>query len=216
MITMQQPNSPVASLLLAPVIAFVGATMEREAKASTTAPEGENGDEPDESEGESEEYYDDVEYTDRNTVEVGGSLALSYINNDFLVSFAPQVGWFFADRWELSAFIRVNHSNIKLADGTRDRTTSGGFELEPSYHHPIREELLYVFGGVGLGMVHDGEHPAFEAVPRAGLNIAVGRSGFLNPAVRMPILVGNITGPERDESGVVIGVAFELGFTTAF
>jgi hypothetical protein len=211
---MKHPTLPLVSLLsLAPVLALAGAT-EGEAKASAAAPEAES-EEADESD-ESYEYYDDVEYTDRNTIEVGGSLALSYINNDFLVSFAPQFGWFFADRWELSTFIRVNHSNIKQSDGTRSQTTSGGFEIEPSYHHTIRKELLYVFGGVGLGMVHDGEHPAFDAVPRAGFNIAVGRSGFLNPAVRMPILVGNITGPDRDEPGVVIGVAFELGFTTAF
>ncbi len=82
--------------------------------------------------------------------------------------------------------------------------------------------MLYVFGGLGLGLSHaeprrgSAGSTAFEAVPRVGFNIQVGRSGFLKPALRVPILAGEITGRNNDELGVVVGVAFEIGYTTAF
>jgi hypothetical protein len=210
----------IPRLSRAPVIltlAFAGSMMAGEAGAAAPedddrAAEGEPGD---------GEVYDETHYGERNTIELGGSVALSYLRNDFNVSVAPQFGWFFVDRWELTAFVRYGYSN-ELDGNTRTDSHSGGFTIEPSYHHPIRPDVFYVFGGLGLGMSHaesgrgSANSNAFEAVPRLGLNIQVGRSGFLNPALRVPILVGGITGPDEEEFGVVVGVAFEIGYTTAF
>ena len=199
-------------------LAFAGSMMAGEAGAA--APEDDDptlDDDPDDL-----EFYDETHYGDRNTIELGGSVALSYLNDDLAVSVAPQFGWFFIDRWELSAFVRYGYSNELEDDGSRTEDHTGGFSIEPSYHHPIRPDMFYVFGGLGLGISHaesgrgSADATAFEAVPRVGFNIQVGRSGFLNPALRVPILVGEITGPDEDEFGVVVGVAFEIGYTTAF
>jgi hypothetical protein len=162
------------------------------------------------------EVYKKVVYGQKNSLELGGSLALSWLNDDFLLDAGPSIGWFVADRWELSLLLHIDYENLKEPDGTRSSNTSGEVVFEPSYHFPLRKELLYLFGGLGVGFAHDGTHPEFELVPRVGLNIEIGRSGFLSPAIKVPILVGNITGPARDALGVVAGFAFEAAYTTVF
>ncbi len=156
------------------------------------------------------------QFTDKNTFELGESLALSWFDNLFDLEISASAGWFFVKSWELSAEVNYQYTNIKEPDGTRKGTTLVEFEIEPSYHHEIKPNLLWVFGGLGLGYGYDSKHSEFEINPRVGLNIQITSSGLLNPAIRVPILIGNITGPMNDELGALVGFEFEIGYTTFF
>jgi hypothetical protein len=156
------------------------------------------------------------QYTDKNTFELGESLALSWFENLFELEIATSAGWFFVKRWELSAALIYEYTNVKQPDGTRKGTTLIEFEIEPSYHHEIKPNLLFVFGGIGVGYGYDGEHSELVVAPRVGINIQITRSGLLNPSVRVPIHIGNITGPMNDELGALVGFEFDIGYTTFF
>lgn len=160
-----------------------------------------------------DEDHDENHYTDEGTFEVGGTIGFDWTSDLFTLNAGPTVGWFVADRFELSALLRVGYQSVEQADGTRDELTTGSFVIEPSYHFPLQNEALFGQVGVGIGAGYDGEHPDFEIIPRIGLNIEVGRAGVLTPAFRVPILFGKNQGDE-DDFGVKTGLSFELGITT--
>jgi hypothetical protein len=152
-------------------------------------------------------------YATKGTFEFGGSVATSWTPSLFELDIKPQVGWFVADRFELSAILSFGYEN-EVDGGERVSTQSGAFIVEPSYHFPIGEESLFAFGGLGAGVGYDGDNPDFELIPRVGLNIEVGSRGVLSPAVGLPILFGEKKGPNNDEFGVEAGFAVEIGVTT--
>jgi hypothetical protein len=158
---------------------------------------------------------DDEEYAAESTFEVGGSVALNWTSETFDMVIGPSVGWFVADQWELSILTRYAYSSVEQEDGTRESTDRGSILFEPSFHHPLRADGLYLFVGLGVGIGYDDDKFDFETVPRVGLNIGVGRAGVFTPAIRVPILVGRDHGP-GDDSGVDVGFGFEASFTTTF
>jgi hypothetical protein len=154
------------------------------------------------------------DYNDVGVVELGGSVGVNWTEDLFSVDAGPSIGWFLLEGFELSLIMRLEYENEEDDDGVRTRNTVGSLIVEPSYHFPIREQSLYGFGGLGIGVGYDGDDPDFELVPRVGLNVELGPSGVLTPAIRVPILVGRNSGENDDELGVDPGFAFEVGFTT--
>ncbi|MES2641963.1 MAG: hypothetical protein V4850_20910 [Myxococcota bacterium] len=156
---------------------------------------------------------DDGVYSDEGSVEVGGSLAVSWTKDLFAVHLGPSVGWFVRDNVEVSVLTRLSH----LRPAAAVATTSGSVVLEPSFHLPLSEaRQVFLFGGLGVGVGYDGDHADLEVIPRVGMNLEIGRSGVLTPAARVPIQIGRHAGPADDEVGAEVGFAFEVGMTTAF
>jgi hypothetical protein len=154
-------------------------------------------------------------YNTEGIVEIGGSLALSWTEGLFAVELDPSVGWFVQDAIELTAFLRFGYLNGEVAPGARTHTVFGAIVLEPSYHFalPGTGETVFGFGGLGFGVGHDGDHFDLEVIPRLGVNIEVGRSGILTPALRVPVLVGRSHGG-GDDVGTAAGLLFEVGLTS--
>ncbi len=122
-----------------------------------------------------------VAYGRSGVLELGGGLSLAHASNDTQLAVTPQVGWFFADNFELSLIGSVNYSK------SQEKTSLliNGL-VEPSIHIPIVDNL-FIFGGWGLGVAHNQSKRAtgFAMAPRLGLNIPVGRSGILSPSASM-------------------------------
>ncbi len=70
------------------VLAVAGAGWTAEAAAAAPAA----------AEDDEGELYDETHYGERNTIELGGSVAITYLRDDLNVSLAPQFSWFFIDR----------------------------------------------------------------------------------------------------------------------
>ena len=161
-----------------------------------------------------DEDADDNHYTDEGNFEIGGSIGFDWTSDLFRLSVGPSLGYFVADRFELSLIARIEYQNAELADGSREDAKSGSIVFEPSYHLPIASESVLGLFGLGIGAGYDGENPDFELIPRLGLNIEVGRAGVLTPALRVPILFGEGKCDVEDEFGVQAGLGFEIGVTT--
>jgi hypothetical protein len=156
------------------------------------------------------------DYGRKGVFEVGGSVAFAWNKDIWDLDLTPSLGYFVADRVQLSLLIGISYESARLPDGTRGHQSRGTVLVEPSYHLPLCDMLL-VFGGLGAGLAYNGSNPAFALEPRIGLNVEVGRSGVFSPAFAMPILFGSGQGgPIDDSANVLLGVVFEAGFTTTF
>jgi hypothetical protein len=156
------------------------------------------------------------DYGRKGVIELGGSFGWSWNKDIWDLDLTPSIGYFIADRVELSLLVGIEYVNTKLPDGSRVHTSEGSILFEPSYHLPISDTLL-VFGGLGAGVAYNGSHPAFDVEPRLGLNVDVGRAGVFSPAFVVPILIGNGQGGTADDpSNVLVGLEFQAGFTTTF
>jgi hypothetical protein len=157
------------------------------------------------------------EYSHKGSFELGGSTSIEWDRDRFLVEIEATLGWFVADRFELSLLPSIEYRNSKLADGSRRETSEGEFLVEPSYHLPVIEDALFLFGGVGVGVAYDFSNAAAAVKPRAGLNIEVGSSGVFTPAIDVPMTFGKFQGHSvQDPDSVLVGIEFEAGFTTTF
>jgi hypothetical protein len=156
-------------------------------------------------------------YARKGIVEIGGSVAVEWDRDRFLVEFESTFGWFVADRFELAFLPSLEYRNAKLADSSRRETSEGAFLLEPSYHLPVKDDALFLFGGLGMGVAYDFSNAAADVTPRVGLNIQVGRSTIFTPAIDVPILLGKYQGHSVQEPAtVLVAVLFEAGFTATF
>lgn len=143
-------------------------------------------------------------YGTRGTTELGGSAALGWTEETFNLDVSPTVGYFIVDRVELSALLRISYQSQEDDSGDRTSLKGGAFVLEPSYHLPLQDEL-FLLGGLGLGVGHDGDNFDFEIIPRVGINVGVGLVGVLTPALRVPIII--------DADGTLVGMGFEVGYS---
>lgn len=125
-------------------------------------------------------------YGRKTVVEVGGTLSFTRSSDTTTFTFMPQVGYFLMDGLELgfSTELRV----VRL-EGNTD--FSIGAALEPSYHLSL-SDALYVFGGLGIGVRYS-EDPGADLFfrPRIGMDIMVGRSGILKPALFIDVGVND-------------------------
>lgn len=120
-----------------------------------------------------------IAYAEAGVIELGGSAGFNVSSNLTTVTFKPQIGWFFADNFQISGLIDVTYSNPEGTDGT----TFVSVLAEPSYHLPFTD-AIFGFAGVGIGVQHAGE-TGFAVVPRIGMNFLVGRSGVFTPALNV-------------------------------
>jgi hypothetical protein len=165
-----------------------------------------------------EHHYETTEndYGRKGVIELGGSFGWSWNKDIWDIDLTPSIGYFIADRIELSLLVGIDYVNAKLPDGSRTHTSEGSVLFEPSYHLPLCDTLL-VFAGLGAGVAYNGSNPAFDLEPRVGLNIDVGRAGVFTPAFAVPILIGSGQGgPAEDPATVLVGMQFQAGFTTTF
>lgn len=125
----------------------------------------------------------DDAYATRGVIELGGSLGLDIREEliDFVL--APTVGYFIADRFEISLIPILTVQRVGDPDSDAEETNVRvAVILEPSYHQPLTDSL-YVFGGVGFGVAYEeGPGTDFLLRPVLGLDIMIGRSGILKPA----------------------------------
>jgi hypothetical protein len=154
------------------------------------------------------------EYATAGSIEVGGSLSVSWTDDLLALAATPSFGYFLWDRFELSADLGVTYTRVS-DEGVTTSTKTVSFVVEPSYHYPIRDDL-FLLGGLGLGVGYDGNHTDFELIPRGGINIEVGRSSLVTPSLAVPILIGHGHSESGNNIGASVGVDFEVGITTTF
>jgi hypothetical protein len=147
-------------------------------------------------------------YGRKGTLELGGSVDFNWDQNLFTLGLTPTVGYFVAERIEVTALFSLEYENLSVA-GSRTGRTVGSLLIEPSYHIPVETEArgIWAFGGIGLGGEWDGGSVNFDVAPRVGLNIGLGKSAVFTPAISVPITFGNET---------LVGLKIEAGITTTF
>lgn len=149
---------------------------------------------------------DDDSYAHRGAIEASGGLSTAWTRDLFTITLGPRIGYFLADRFELSALLDLSYAQAR---GERF-TLAGTLAAEPSYHVPLSaKEQIFLFTGLGVGAGFDGRKGAFELIPRAGANLVFGRAGVLTPSVRVPILF-------RAEAPVLAGIEGDLSIGTVF
>jgi hypothetical protein len=139
-----------------------------------------------------------VNYADAGVVELGGNLAFTRASKTTTFRIAPSIGYFIVDRVELTLFPEINVIHL---DGHTD--TTFGVLVEPSYHLKMNERL-FAFAGAGVGIRY-AKHPGVDLAirPKIGMDILVGQSGILKPALFLDI---------GTHDGVTQG-GLEAGFT---
>lgn len=190
----------VVIIALTPVITYA------QQAANDDGEEGDGGD---------EEQTPAEEYVEAGSLEIGGAISASIDDDTATITASPTVGYFIADRVELSAIVAFSYNRVEdELTGTTDSTTTGSLILEPSYHHPIGDDLL-IAAGFGVGAGYDGEHFDLGIIPSLGIEIMTSRSNLITPTLRLPITVGESPGPEDDIS-TRVALAFEVGISTTW
>jgi len=145
-----------------------------------------------------------IAYGRRSVVELGGSLAFTHQSETTTFTFTPTVGYFVADNFELSLLPELRITDVEANDeGDSAADVSIGGAVEPSFHLAFNPSL-YGFLALGVG-VRYAEDPGFDLFfrPSLGMDIMIGRSGILKPAVFMDVGVNE---------GTTAG-GFQAGFT---
>ena len=149
-------------------------------------------------------------------VELGGSIGLTLAGDLTQFNISPTVGWFFTDNLQLSGIIGFNYSSTSTTVGSTTVSTSASslnVLVEPSYHLPINRSLFAFLGiGVGLGYA-DGPGAGFAVAPRLGMNIMVGRSGILSPALQFVYSTSEVL---RTPQGTFIGGNTSFGLNVGY
>jgi len=145
-------------------------------------------------------------------VELGGSIGLTLAGDLTQFNISPTVGWFFTDNLQLSGIVGFNYIN-STTNNVSSSSSSLNVLVEPSYHLPITRSL-FAFLGVGVGLAYsDGPGAGFALAPRLGLNIMVGRSGILSPALQF---VYSTTDVIRTPQGTLIGGSTSFGMNIGY
>ena len=114
------------------------------------------------------------------------------------LTLAPSIGWFFVDNLELSGIIGFNYASTSATVGGVTQSSSASslnVLVEPSYHLPFSRSL-FAFLGLGLGLAYNSRDGAgFALAPRLGMNIMIGRSGILSPALQFVYSTTNLNVP---------------------
>src|SRR6185369_14519276 len=85
-----------------------------------------------------------VGYGRAGVLELGGAAGLTMAQDIRAVNFAPSIGWFLVDNFELSGILDV--TNLKAGG---EQATLWSALAEPSMHLPFNRSL---FGFVGMGV----------------------------------------------------------------
>jgi hypothetical protein len=150
-----------------------------------------------------------VAYGRPGVLELGGAIGFTVGEDLTQLSLTPSIGWFVANNLELSLLLGFNYVEVGP-----DQTTFFSALVEPSFHLPF-SDIVFGFLGLGAGVsVNDSGEAGFALAPRAGLNIMVGRSGILTPAVTyMWSATDVVHSGGQDFVGLSSAVAVNLGWT---
>lgn len=148
-------------------------------------------------------------------VELGGSLGLNISGDNRQLTIAPSIGWFFTDNLQLSGIVGFNYastSSTVAGQSVSSSASSLNVLAEPSYHLPLSRSL-FAFLGVGLGLGYNSRDGAgFALAPRLGMNIMIGRSGILSPALQFVYSTTNLNVPAPGASSVSTAQAVNTSF----
>lgn len=162
-----------------------------------------------------EEQTKAEDYAKAGTLEVGGAIGASITSDTTTITASPTVGYFVADRIELSGIFTFAYTRVEDEDtGRSESNKTGSLIFEPSYHLPISDDTL-IAGGLGIGAGYDGDNVDFEVIPSVGLELITSRSSVITPTVRMPILIGESGGSDGGV-GTEVGLAFDIGISTTW
>lgn len=156
-------------------------------------------------------------YGRSGVLELGGSASIAAASGYLQLSIAPSIGYFIIDNIRLSAIMGLSYTSIDVTDdgGATTTATQTLFSLlfEPSVHIPFTESL-FGFLGVGLGVSYADESGAgFALQPRLGLNVLVGRSGVLSPAIYVQYTT---TSAIQTDAGTLLQVNFGYGLNLGY
>lgn len=153
-------------------------------------------------------------------IELGGSIGLTLAGDLTQFNVSPSIGWFVADNLQLSGI-----ADFRFADTGGASASSLNLLVEPSYHLPF-SPTLFAFLGLGLGMSYsnrtlppgvsgDSGGAGFALAPRLGLNIMIGRSGILTPALQFVYTTTDIITnvPGQTLVGVNTSFGLNIGYT---
>lgn len=152
----------------------------------------------------------DIGYGRAGVLELGGFAGFTAAQDFTAVNINPTVGWFIADNVQLSGILGLSYASL---DGAEASTTVS-LLVEPSYHLPFTRSV-FGFLGVGLGGAFvQGEGLGFAAAPRLGVNILVGRSGILSPAVSYQYTTQEPVPMQGGDPGVIsTALQANIGYT---
>lgn len=129
----------------------------------------------------------DIAYATRGVVELGGIMGLDVREETIDFTIAPTVGYFVVDRLELTLMPLLRVRSVEDDTGDSQTNTRFAVIVEPSYHLPFMDNL-YGFIGTGLGLTYEsGPGVEFLFRPVAGVDIMIGRSGILKPALFLDV-----------------------------
>jgi len=155
-------------------------------------------------------------YARAGVLELGGNASLAAADGYLRLSIAPSIGWFIIDNIQLSAMLGLSYTTIDTTtDGVKTSAdqTLFSFLLEPSVHIPFTKSL-FGFLGVGMGVSYaDGSGAGFALQPRLGLNVLVGRSGILSPAIYVQYTT---TSAIQTDAGTLLQVNFGYGLNLGY
>jgi hypothetical protein len=147
-------------------------------------------------------------YGRAGVLELGGSMGFARASDFTQLTVSPSVGWFFMDNVQISGIVGFNYINA----GGRDSTYMTVL-AEPSFHIPFTRSLFGFFGiGAGLGYAQ-GPGAGLAVAPRIGMNIMVGRSGILTPALQ---LVYSTTEAVQTPQGTLLAVSTSFGANVGY
>jgi len=149
---------------------------------------------------------DPYTYSQRGAIEADGGLSAAWTKGLFSLDIAPRIGYFLVDRFQLSALFDLTY----IKPGHLPYSLGGTLQAEPSYHMPIlKEDRVFLFAGLGVGVGFNGRNGSFELSPRAGANVLFGRAGVLTPAIRVPILF-------HSNPSTLVGIQADISIGTVF
>lgn len=149
-------------------------------------------------------------YASGGVLEVGGSGSLFATEAFAGLRFAPFVTWF--------AFDGIAFSYIhELYGGKREdgRWFAMNLQIEASAHLRVSDRLLVLLG-VAPGLLYNGDHTGFSIKPRAGLDVLVGRSGVLHPAIYFLAATEELVAPVDSVPATHWGYGLEIAYGAMF
>jgi hypothetical protein len=155
-----------------------------------------------------------VAYGRAGVLELGGSASFSAASDFTEFSLAPSIGWFIANNLELSGILRFNYVNAENEAGESISATNWALLAEPSYHLPF-SSTFFGFLGIGAGVAHQNDEFGFAVAPRLGVNILIGRSGVLTPALFANYSTTDAVTTASGETlvGVTASFGMQVGYT---
>lgn len=142
-------------------------------------------------------------YGRAGVLELGGNIGFNIASGQSSVSISPTIGWFFADNLQISGIFSYRYNNVGGQDAHSLQILA-----EPSVHIPF-SRTLFGFVGVGLGLSYvDAAGAGFALAPRLGVNIAVGRSGILTPALNFSYATNDVV---QTPNGALLAVSTSFG-----